>query len=162
MLLKLFPSAWLCETTNILLKEMIFAAFLSAERVEVTGSSGTCCSFHCLSSLNWKCRTWLLLATFRFMSCRAKVNIKKCHSASISISGSKRCLLTAWVRASPCRVSTPFTWSMLQTHRQEVSLSQASPWRHVEQCKLGSSRNKSTCFQCRRTASTHFDLFLSH
>lgn len=43
----------------------------------------TCCSFHCLSSLNWKCSAWLLFATFRFMSWWEKQNINE-ESSSLN------------------------------------------------------------------------------
>ena len=112
-----------------------------------THTQSTCCSFQCLSSLNVKCITWLLLAVFRLMSCEDKaikhITDRTWHCNMFSLLKHSQTLLvrmftenslepeegetlTAWVRASPCRVSTPFTWSMLwrqdsRTHKTVIT-----------------------------------------
>lgn len=47
---------------------LVCSCFVTLVVTVYSNNMQTCCSFHCLSSLNWKCSTWLLFATFRFMS----------------------------------------------------------------------------------------------
>lgn len=64
-------------------------------RFSLTPLNSTCCSFHCLSSLNWKCSTWLLFKTFRFMSCKKRRKINKRH-----ISKDQCLIFTQWCTGS--------------------------------------------------------------
>lgn len=83
---KVFWSKWCVEVKGTVTSEVLDLC--------------TCCSFHCLSSLNWKWRTWLLFATFRLMSCWEQKDAV--HHSAFSC-----CCQRALMRADSPLVSEP-------------------------------------------------------